>query len=319
MIIALVLLLLGFVLLVYGADKLVEAASSLAGNFGISNIVIGLTVVAFGTSAPEMAVNILAALDGSGEMVLANVLGSNIFNVLVILGLCSIITPLTVQANTTWIEIPLSFLAALSVLVLASDMFLDESPINHISRSDSLILLMFFVVFLVYNITVSKNTDNKTEDLEIKKMSTSKSLVWIIVGLSGLVIGGHLIVENAVAIASSYGWSQRIIGLTIVSIGTSLPELATSLAAVKKKKVDIAIGNVVGSNIFNVFFILGISAGILPVNVQDENYMDILMNIVAGLLLFAFIFSGKGRRLERWEGIVLLGLYVIYMGFLLLA
>jgi cation:H+ antiporter len=313
MLLSILLLVVGFVVLILGADKLVEAASALAANFGIPNIVIGLTVVAFGTSAPELVVNVFASVNGSPEMVMGNVLGSNIFNVLAILGISSIIYPLAVKSNTTWIEIPLSFLAAILVLVVASDQFLDKMSGDLITRSEGVVMLLFFAVFLAYNIIVSKNPGQKPESIEIAQYSTGKSVVWIIVGLAGLVLGGKLIVDNAVSIASTLGIPERVIGLTIVSIGTSLPELATSIAAVRKKKVDIAIGNVVGSNIFNIFFILGISSTILPITIQPENFRDIWMNIIAGLLLFVFIFTGKDRKLERWEGVIFVALYTAYV------
>jgi cation:H+ antiporter len=313
MILSIVLLLIGFVILIYGADKLVDAASGLAANFGIPNIVIGLTVVAFGTSAPELVVNVFAAASGSSEMVMGNVLGSNIFNVLGILGISAIIYPLAVKSNTTWIEIPLSFLAALLVLVVANDFLFNAGGTNLISFGDGLIMLMFFSVFLVYNIMVSKQPGGISETIEISKFTTGSAVLWIIIGLAGLVLGGKLIVDNAVSLAVEFGLSQRLIGLTIVSIGTSLPELATSIAAVRKKKVDIAIGNVVGSNIFNIFFVLGISSIVNPVAISEPNFIDIYMNILAGLLLFLFLFTGKGRKLERWEGGILLGLYVVYL------
>lgn len=313
MILAVIMLLIGFVMLIYGADKLVDAASSLAANFGIPNIVIGLTVVAFGTSAPELVVNVFASISGSPDMVMGNVLGSNIFNILGILGISAIIYPLTVKSNTTWIEIPLSLLAAVLVLILADDFLFNSGSDNFISLGDGLILLLFFAVFLVYNIMVSKQGGGSIEEIEIGKYTTGKAVLWIIVGLAGLVIGGKLIVDNAVEIALYFGMSERIIGLTIVSIGTSMPELATSIAAVRKKKVDIAIGNVVGSNIFNTFFILGVSASILPVTITPPNFTDIWMNIFSSFLLFVFVFTGKGRKIEKWEGFVFVGLYVTYI------
>jgi cation:H+ antiporter len=317
MIISIILLVLGFVLLVFGAEKLVDAASALAANFGIPNIVIGLTIVAFGTSAPEMVVNIFAAVNGSSEMVMGNVLGSNIFNVLGILGISALIYPLTVKSNTTWIEIPLSLLAAVLIWILANDMLLNFQVNDFISRSDGLVLILFFMIFLVYNIIVSKNGQETDESIDIPLgYTTMKSIFWILAGLAGLVFGGKLIVDNAVELAHLFGMSERIIGLTIVSIGTSLPELATSVAAVRKKKVDIAIGNVVGSNIFNTFLILGVSSIITPVQVNPASNLDILTNIFAGLLLFLFIFTGKGRALERWEGGLLLALYIGYLALL---
>ena len=313
MVYSIILLLIGFVILVVGADKLVEAASSLASRFGISQLVIGLTIVAFGTSAPEMVVNVFASLEGSSQMVLGNVLGSNIFNVLAILGIAAVILPLQVKTNTTWIEIPLSFLAAVLVLVLVSDVWLNDFSFNVISKGDGIVLLLFFSVFLVYNIVASKAPDQHPDSIEIVAYSTKKSIFWILVGMGGLILGGKLIVDNAVFIAQEMGLSERIIGLTIVSIGTSLPELATSVAAVRKNKVDIAIGNVVGSNIFNIFFILGVSSIIGPVAVAEANLIDIYVNILAGLLLFLFVFTGKGRTLNRWEGGIFLLIYVIYI------
>ncbi|SEJ62561.1 cation:H+ antiporter [Cyclobacterium xiamenense] len=317
MLLSLIVLVFGFVLLVYGADKLVEAATSIAARLSIPNSVIGLTVVAFGTSAPELSVNVMAAIEGSGEMVMANVLGSNVFNGLVILGLCAMIFPLTVKSATTWIEVPLSFLAALLVWILASDQWLDGGDINLVSRSEGLVLLLFFAVFLVYTLLVSKNPQSPTEEVSVTEMKLSHAVFWLLLGLAGLVVGGNFIVTNAIFLAQSIGLSERVIGLTVVSIGTSLPELATSLAAVKKKKVDIAIGNVVGSNIFNIFLILGLSSTIHPVLVNDGTFVDILVNCVAGLLLFVFIFSGKGRMLERWEGGVFVLLYGAYLSYLL--
>ncbi len=251
-------------------------------------------------------------------MVMGNVLGSNIFNVLAILGISSIIYPLTVKSSTTWIEIPLSFLAAIMVLILANDFLLNAGGENFISLGDGLVLLTFFIIFIVYNITVSKKPGEVSDTVEISKYTSGRAVIWILVGLAGLILGGKLIVDNAVELALSFGLSERIIGLTIVSIGTSMPELATSIASVKKKKVDIAIGNVVGSNIFNIFFILGVSATILPVTISEQNFLDIWMNVFAGLLLFIFVFIGKGRSLERWEGILMLGLYVAYLTVLIL-
>ncbi|WP_276497885.1 calcium/sodium antiporter [Pontibacter litorisediminis] len=313
----LLLLLVGFVALIFGASKLVDGASSLASRLGVPNIVIGLTIVAFGTSAPELVVNLFASINNNTEMVLGNVLGSNIFNVLGILGISALIYPLSVKNNTTWLEVPLSFLAAVAVLVTASDAFLDGSATSAISRTDGLILLLFFSIFLVYNITLAVGGANQ-EETPAEQYTFLKSFIFLIIGLAGLVIGGRLIVTSAVSIAQLFGMSERLIGLTIVSIGTSLPELATSVVAVRKRNVDIAIGNVVGSNIFNIFFILGISTIVTPLTVQPSSIMDISVNILAGLLLFVFIFTGRGRQLARWEGGILLALYVAYLAVLVM-
>jgi cation:H+ antiporter len=317
MLIDILLLLVGFVALIYGANALVDAASSLAARWGVPSIVIGLTIVAFGTSAPELVVNVFAATTGSTDMVLGNVLGSNIFNVLGILGISALIYPLTVKSNTTWIEIPLSLLAAICVFVIASDVVLDGATTNLISRSEGIVLLLFFLIFLVYNLMVAKS-GGADEEIETKSYSVGKAILFIILGLAGLVIGGRLIVTSAVSIAEVIGLSERVIGLTVVSIGTSLPELATSVIAVRKKNVDIAIGNVVGSNIFNIFLILGISGTIVPLDINPATFFDILVNIVTGLLLFIFVFTGRGRSIERWEGAVFVMGYVAYVTYLII-
>jgi cation:H+ antiporter len=312
------ILLAGFFVLIFGANKLVDGASSLASKLGIPNIVIGLTIVAFGTSAPELVVSLFASINENTDMVLGNVLGSNIFNVLAILGISSIIAPLSVKRNTTWLEIPLSFLAAVSVLILANDMFLDRATANFISRTDGLVLLLFLAIFLVYNLKMAQGGQTE-EEIRPLPYSYMRSSIFIALGLAGLVIGGKLIVESAVNIAHLFGLSERVIGLTIVAIGTSLPELATSIVAVGKKNVDIAIGNVVGSNIFNIFFILGISATVTPVQVNPGSFADIALNIVAGFLLFAFVFIGKGRKLTRWEGVLMLAIYASYLVMLIVS
>ncbi|GAB2774258.1 calcium/sodium antiporter [Salinimicrobium soli] len=317
MLIDILLLLVGFVALIFGASKLVDAASSLAAKMGVPSIVIGLTIVAFGTSAPELVVNVFAALKGSKEMVMGNVLGSNIFNVLGILGISAIIFPLTVKTNTTWIEVPLSFLAAILVFVVGADVLLDGAGANIISRSEGIVLLLFFLIFLAYNLIVAKG-GAADEEIETKEYSNFAAIAFIILGLAGLIIGGRLIVTSAVSLAEMIGLSERVIGLTVVSIGTSLPELATSIIAVRKKNVDIAIGNVVGSNIFNIFLILGVSGTIVPLTLQENTFFDILVNILAGLLLFIFIFTGKGRQLERWEGFVFIALYIAYLSYLII-
>jgi cation:H+ antiporter len=316
MVLNFLLLLVGFVALIFGATKLVEAASSIAVKLGIPSIVIGLTIVAFGTSAPELVVNMMAAFNGSTEVVMGNVLGSNIFNILGILGISAVIYPLTVKTSTTWLEIPLSLLAAVCVLIVAADVALDGASVNLVSRSEGLILLLFFIIFLVYNLVIAKSGET-TEEMATKDYATGKAVIFIILGFAGLILGGRLIVDNAVEIAELAGLSERVIGLTVISVGTSLPELATSIVAVRKKNLDIAIGNVVGSNIFNIFFILGLSTTITPVAINAGSFVDIFTNIAASLLLFLFIFTGKGRKVERWEGILFLILYIIYVTYLI--
>ena len=310
------LLVSGFFPLIYGAGLLVDSASSLAKRYNIPNMVIGLTIVAFGTSAPELVVNVFSAVQGTSDLALSNVIGSNIFNIAAILGFSAIIYPLTVKSNTTWIEIPLALLAALLVFILANDRLIDNSEDSVINRIDGIVLLIFFLIFMVYNFQMIQKGDF-SEEIPIKDMAPKKAVLLVIAGMILLVAGGRLIVFSAVELALSWGLSERLIGLTIVSIGTSLPELATSLVAATKKNTDIAVGNIVGSNIFNVFFILGISAAILPVPFQSGSQPDILVNILLSVLLFAFLFTGKGRRLERWEGIIFVLIYVGYMAWLL--
>lgn len=312
----LVLLLAGFIPLLYGANLLVDGASALAKKYHIPDIVIGLTIVAFGTSAPELIVNVFASLSGSSDITLGNISGSNIFNIFAILGFTAVLFPLSVKSGTTWIEIPLCFLSAAVLLVIANDTIISNAVISVIDRTDGLILLFFFMIFLAYNFQVSK-AGGSGEEISVRRMPLYQTILFILGGLALLALGGRFIVHNAVRFASRIGISERIIALTIVSIGTSLPELATSVVAAKKKNVDIAIGNVVGSNIFNVFFILGISAVIAPVTVGSLATIDMVMNILGSLLLFVFVFTGKGRQLERWEGILFLLFYGAYVAFLI--
>ncbi len=314
----LLILLAGFVLLVFGASMLVDSAASLAKRLEVPNIVIGLTIVAFGTSSPELAVNLMAAASQNVDIVLGNVVGSNILNIFLILGISALYAPLTVKSNTTWIEVPLAFLAALLVLVAAEDRFLDQATANVITRSEGIVLLFFFVIFLVYTFQLVRRS-RVEEPLEVKEYTLTKAILFIILGLALLVLGGRFIVDGATGIARLLGMSDRLIGLTVVSIGTSLPELATSIVAARRKNTDMAIGNVVGSNIFNIFFVLGASAIVFPISVPPAARFDLLVNILASALLFVFIFTGKGHRLERWEGGLFLGLYMGYLAYLLLA
>ena len=309
----LLLLLTGFIPLIYGADLLVENASALAKKLDIPNIVIGLTIVAFGTSAPELTINIFASLHGNNDIVLGNIVGSNIFNILGIVGIAAIIYPLAVKPKTTWIEIPLCLLSAVVVFVISGDGFIDGDKVSIIKKTDGIILLLFFLIFLGYNIQFMLSSSYEEQAPVKKQRSAAISVIFIIIGLVLLVAGGKIIVLFAVKFAQQIGISERIIALTIVSIGTSLPELATSVIAAKKKNIDIAIGNIVGSNIFNAFFILGISAIIHPVLVHEKSFFDLCVNLAASFLLFLFIFTGKGRKIDRLEGIIFVILYIGYI------
>lgn len=309
----LVLLIAGFVFLVIGADWLVNGASALAKKYNVSDLAIGLTIVAFGTSAPELVVNVFAAAQGSHDIVLGNIIGSNNFNLLVILGIAGIITPLAVQNSTVWKEIPFSLLAVAVLFVFANDLFTEGTGV--ISRLDGIIMLLFFAWFLWY---VAKQLKNDPAEAEIvtKPYSGWKMTLLIIGGLAALIAGGRLVVSSAVDIARVLGMSEKIIGLTIVAAGTSLPELATSVVAAIKKNNDIAVGNIIGSNIFNIFFILGVSAVINPVTFKTAFNTDLLLLTFGTLLLFFAMFTGKKHKLDRWEAILLLAIYIGYTVYL---
>lgn len=312
------LFILGFALLIKGADLLVDGSSAVARRFRISPLVIGLTIVAFGTSAPELVVNIFASLQGNTEIAIGNILGSNIANILLILGLAAFIYPVTVQRNTVWKEIPFSLLAAVVLGFLAQDILIDGAGFAALTRIDGLVLLSFFAIFLYYIVGMARSGNMAGDDQPAKEMSAGKSIGYIVVGLLGLVVGGKWIVDGAVDIAQMLGISQSVIALTIVAVGTSLPELATSVVAARKKQSDIAIGNVVGSNIFNIFFILGASAVIRPLPFLASSNLDIVMTIGASAILFALLFIGKRHIIERWQGLLMIVLYALYVAVLVI-
>ncbi len=311
------LFIIGFFILIKGADLLVDGAASIAEKRKISNIVIGLTIVAFGTSTPEFIVNIFASAQGNTEIAIGNILGSNIANILLILGISAMIHPLVSQKNTVWKEIPLSLLAAILVGVLANDMRIDGGSYSGLTRIDGIVLISFFIIFLYYTFGISQVTGEATE-LRLKHLSYMKSTLFIVAGLTGLILGGKWIVDGAVKIAEHFNVSQSLIGLTVVAVGTSLPELATSTVAAYKKQTDIAIGNVVGSNIFNIFWILGFSALIRPLPFNSNLDMDILMTILSSALLFILMFTGKRHTIERWQGLLMITIYVGYIVYLII-
>ncbi len=312
-----ILFITGFFLLIKGADLLVDGSASIAKKLKISSIVIGLTIVAFGTSTPEFIVNIFASIQGNSEIAIGNILGSNIANILLILGISAIIYPITANKNTVLKEIPLSLLAAVVLGLMANDMIIDRAGFSGITRIDGLILLSFFIIFLYYVFGITKS-DKDIVEREIKVFSYSKAILFIIFGLVGLVIGGKWIVDGAIKIAEFFNISQSLIGLTIVAVGTSLPELATSAIAAYKKQSDIAIGNIVGSNIFNIFWILGVSAIIRPLPFSTSSNGDIAMTIFASIVLFLVMFIGKKKVIERWQGVFMITTYVGYVVFLVL-
>ncbi|HAY38817.1 MAG TPA: sodium:proton exchanger [Desulfobacteraceae bacterium] len=305
----------GFAVIIKGADFLVDGSSSIARRFRVSELVIGLTVVAFGTSTPELFVNIVASLKGNSEIAIGNILGSNIANILLILGISSIICPLSVTKGTVWKEIPFSLLAAIVLGMMANDQFIDKNGISLLTRIDGLVLLSFFIIFLYYSFSIAKEIEGIETHVPLKEHGLAKSVLLVMLGLGGLCFGGDWIVEGAVDLALKLGISQSVVGLTIVAVGTSLPELATSAVAAHRGKPDIAVGNVVGSNIFNIFFVLGVSAVIKPIPFNSRSNIDIGVVILASLLLFTFMFTGQKRSIDRWEGVVSLMLYGAYLVF----
>jgi len=312
MIIDFLLLALGITILMLGANWLVDGASSVASRFGVTPLIIGLTVVAFGTSLPELVVNIMAALKGSSGLAIGNVLGSNVANTLLIVGVAALIKPIRVQSSTVRVEIPLSLLAAIILLVLANDSFIDGTASSAILRSDGIILLILFVVFLCYTFSFNNN-HFKSEEVNIKKHRTSITVLLITVGLGGLYGGGHLIVEAAISIAQTLGVSDTVIGLTILAIGTSLPELATTIVAAYKGQSDIAIGNVVGSNIFNILMVFGITASISPMPFDPSDNIHLLVVIASSLMLLIFALVGSCRCINRYEGGGFVLIYLLYL------
>lgn len=310
------LLILGLAFVVKGADFLIDGSSSIARTFKIPEIVIGLTIISMGTSAPELIVNIFASVKGSSDIVFGNVIGSNICNLLLILGLSAVIFPITVKKNTVFKEIPFTIVAAFILLIFAN-FTIFNSPDKTLDRFESSVLLILFILFLFYVYRLNKNS-NEDEESEIKMIKTPLAVIFVVLGFAGLFIGGKLTVDNAVNIAKLLGVSEKLIALTIISIGTSLPELATSAIAAYKKRSDIAIGNVVGSNIFNILFILGVSGIIRPVAFQNIMNIDIAVLLAGSALLFAVMFIGKRHILSRAEGAFFLFGYVGYMTYLII-
>lgn len=308
MILSSVLIILGFTSLIFGANWLVNGASSLAKKNNISDLVIGLTIVAFGTSAPELVVNSVASYDGFSDIVFGNIIGSNNFNLFIILGIAGLIYPITVQTSTAWREIPLSLIAAVLLFVLANDFFIGQN--TDISRLDGVILFIAFLGFLYYVFKQLKQ--EKPEVIILEQKSNYKIWGLIIVGIAGLMIGGKLVVHNSIDVAIELGVSQKIIGLTIIAAGTSLPELVTSIVAALKKNSDIAIGNVIGSNVFNILLVLSISSFVNPVSYNPNFNQDLLILIGGTVFLLIAMFTGKKKKLERWEALTLFSFYLIY-------
>ncbi|MGD9331959.1 MAG: calcium/sodium antiporter [Desulfobacterales bacterium] len=308
----------GLAFLIKGADLLVKGATAVARRFNVSDMVIGLTVVAFGTSAPELAVNLLAAGQKTTAIAIGNVVGSNIANIFLILGIAAVIQPLKVTSETVWREIPMCLLAVVVLAVLANDRLIDHGAADALTRIDGLILLSFFTIFMYYTVAGALKVGGITEFIPSADLGILRAALFMGLGLAGLIAGGQLIVGGAVSIARQWGISEAVIGLTVVAFGTSLPELATSAIAARRGNADIAVGNVVGSNIFNILFVLGISAVIQPLPFRAESNIDIGTVLLATVLLFLFMFTGRRHAVDRWEGLLSIALYGAYICILLL-
>lgn len=315
MLLNIIFLIAGFIVLIKGADLFVDGASGVAGNFKVSKILIGLTIVAFGTSAPEFAVSIKSLFIGSGDIVLGNVIGSNILNILLILGCSALVHPLNVKNNTVKKELPITLMITCAFAVLLSDSLFSNN-INSFPRGDGLVLLLFFGVFMYYLISMTRNKVDDEASTELPSMK--KSIVLTLIGLIGIVLGSNFVVEAASGLAKLFGISERMISLTIVALGTSLPELVTSVTATKKGEYDIAIGNVVGSNIFNIGVVIGIPISIIG-GIENINfsYVDIAVMIASALLLF--LFSLNDHKISRREGSIFLILFIIYYSYVVFA
>jgi len=362
-----VVFILGFVLIIKGADFLIQGASSVASKMGISPMIIGLTVVAFGTSVPELVINVFSALSATTtDIALGNILGSCISNILLILGLTAAIFPLQVKVSTVWRELPFSLFAAGLLFVMSNDIFFDNSRESVLGRIDGIILLSFFGIFM-YNIIVEAMKDLKEHGIETKKLEEEKYtrrlaegsiteklrekdkddgkenlkteedslpqvengkktleekgyVMWlkILIGLVALFFGGKWVVDGAVFIATKFGMSQFFISATIIAVGSSLPELVTSLVAAYKKEPDLSVGNIIGSNIFNILWVLGITCLIRPIPIPLDINVDFIFLMLITVYLFLFMFVGKKYKLERWQGIFFTILYVFYVIYIII-
>ncbi|MBD5282831.1 MAG: calcium/sodium antiporter [Bacteroides sp.] len=313
-------LLLGLGLILVGANVLTDGASAIARRFGLSDLVVGLTVVAFGTSAPELAISILSAISGSAPLAIGNVVGSNIFNILMIIGVTAIVSPIVIERSVMSLEIPMVILSSVVLLMLGNSGIIDGTGINIVSRLSGLFLLLLFLLFMRYTFASAKNPEvaSATDEPAVKSMNIWRAILYVIIGLAALIWGGDRFVDGASGIASGLGVSEAVIGLTIVAAGTSLPELATSIVAAVKGKPGMAVGNVIGSNIFNVLMVLGASAVITPLPFGSIGNLDLLTLLAASVAFWLFGWLFKTRTITRIEGALLVAGYVAYILALLL-
>jgi len=314
MLIQVILLIIGFVVLIKGADVFVDGASSIALNCKLSKMLIGLTIVAFGTSAPEFAVSVKSIISNNSDMVLGNVIGSNILNILLIVGLCSIIKPIKVKSNTVRKELPIVMLfSTLLFFLIKDDLFV--SSINTINRNDGFVIVLFFMIFVYYLISIMRNKKDEDAD-ELAKYGMFKSIIFTVLGIVCIVMGSNVVVDSASKIAGMMGVSQKMIALTVVAFGTSLPELVTSIVSTRKGEHEILVGNIVGSNIFNIGIVLGVPVALFGgIQAVGFNVIDLIAMIVSAILLFVFAY--KDHEIHRHEGMIMLALFVIYYSYVI--
>ena len=314
MLIQVILLIIGFVVLIKGADVFVDGASSIALNCKLSKMLIGLTIVAFGTSAPEFAVSVKSIISNNSDMVLGNVIGSNILNILLIVGLCSIIKPIKVKSNTVRKELPIVMLfSTLLFFLIKDDLFV--SSINTINRNDGFVIVLFFMIFVYYLISIMRNKKDDDAD-ELAKYGMFKSIIFTVLGIVCIVMGSNVVVDSASKIAGMMGVSQKMIALTVVAFGTSLPELVTSIVSTRKGEHEILVGNIVGSNIFNIGIVLGVPVALFGgIQAVGFNVIDLIVMIVSAILLFVFAY--KDHEIHRHEGMIMLALFVIYYSYVI--
>ena len=315
MILNILLLIIGLALVVGGANFLTDGAASIAKRFRLSDLVIGLTVLAFGTSAPELTVSLMAALKGSADIAIGNVIGSNIFNILAIVGITALIMPLTMSNSTIRIEMPLTILSSAVLFFMANDRLFDMAGENVITRTEGFVLLAFFLIFLFYTFNMSKGEESPGQ---VRQFTLPLSIIMVIGGLVALVFGGDLFVDNAAMLAGRMGVSESVVAITIVAGGTSLPELVTTLVAAIKKRPGMAIGNIVGSNLFNILLILGVSSSISPIRIQGTTVVDYGIFILSAILLYVFGLFFGDKTIKRFEGSILLSLFVCYTVYLVM-
>ncbi|MDO4742326.1 MAG: calcium/sodium antiporter [Candidatus Saccharibacteria bacterium] len=311
-----VLLIAGFVLLIKGADWLISGASSVAANFKVSKLLIGLTIVAFGTGAPELAVSVSSILSKNTDLLLGNVVGSNILNILLLIGIASVIRPVVVKRDTVAKELPLLLLISTILIVLFLDTPLVNADFNMISRSDGIICLLAFGIFLYYIIAMARKNRADAKKVEKPQYKLLKSFILVVIGLTGVVLGSQLVVNSASAIATAIGISDRIIALTIVAFGTSLPELVTTVTAAKRGENELLVGNIIGSNIFNICIVLGLPVAIFgSITPGSFEIIDIVMLISSALLLWLVVC--RDRKISRMEGVLMLTIFAVYYSYLI--